>query len=136
MASVTKEFLIRANPESVWDAIRDFHAVHRRVAPGFLVHAERDGNDRVLTFFNGMIARERLVACDDVRWRLSYTIVEGRFDHHHASVQVFPHETGSRVVWITDLLPDALADTSSNMMDRGSQVMQQTLEGSAPGSAG
>jgi carbon monoxide dehydrogenase subunit G len=127
MATVIKEFQIAAAPEKVWDALRDFHAVHVRVAPGFLTAATSDGNDRILTFFNGMVARERLVGCDDPPRRIAYTIVEGRFSYHHASTQVFPHEQGSLVVWIADLLPDALAESLRAMMDRGAEVMARTL---------
>jgi hypothetical protein len=90
MATITKEFLIAANQDAVWDALRDFHAVHERVAPGFLTAATHEGDDRILTFFNGMVARERLVGRDDAMRRIAYTIVEGRFDYHHASAQVFP----------------------------------------------
>jgi Polyketide cyclase / dehydrase and lipid transport len=127
MATVTKEFLIAASPEKVWDALRDFHAVHERVAPGFLTAAKRDGDDRILTFFNGLEARERLVGRDDPSRRIAYSIVEGRFAYHHASAQVFSHEQGSRVVWITDILPDALAETSRAMMNHGAEVMARTL---------
>ena len=129
MATVTKDFVIAASPEKVWDALRDFHAVHERVAPGFLTAGTRDGDDRILTFFNGFVARERLIGCDDPTRRLAYAIVEGRFTHHHASFQVFPHERGCRVVWITDMLPDSLADSSSMMMDQGAAAMTRTLEG-------
>jgi carbon monoxide dehydrogenase subunit G len=127
MATITKEFLVTATPEKVWDALRDFHAVHERVAPGFLTAAKRDGDDRILTFFNGFEARERFIGRDDVSRRIAYSIVEGRFAYHHASAQVFPHEEGSRVVWITDILPDTLAESSSAMMDHGSMVMARTL---------
>jgi hypothetical protein len=128
MATVTKEFLIAASPDKVWDAVRDFHAVHTRVAPGFVTGATADGDDRILTFFNGFVARERLVGVDDAARRIGYTIVEGRYTYHHASFQVFPHEAGSRAVWITDLLPDSLADISSKMMEQGSAAMIRTLE--------
>jgi uncharacterized protein YndB with AHSA1/START domain len=128
MATVIKDLFIAASPETVWDALRDFHAVHERVAPGFLTAATRDGNDRILTFFNGFVARERLVGRDDAARRIAYTIVEGRFTYHHASAQVFPHDGGCRVVWITDMLPDTLADSSSMMMEEGSQAMIRTLQ--------
>ncbi|HEY1933232.1 MAG TPA: SRPBCC family protein [Acetobacteraceae bacterium] len=127
MATVTKEFIIAADPDTVWDALRDFHAVHERVAPGFLTSATREGDDRVLTFFNGIMARERLIGCDEATRRIAYSIVEGRFAYHHASFQVHPDKAGSRVVWITDLLPDSLADTSSMMMDQGGAAMVRTL---------
>lgn len=127
MASVTKEFFIAASPDRIWDAIRDFHAVHVRVAPGFLTGAQADGDDRILTFFNGAVARERLIGIDEAKRRMAYSIVGGRYAYHHASFQVFPHGSGSRVVWITDLLPDALSEISDTMMDRGSEAMIRTL---------
>lgn len=132
MATVTKDFIIAAAPEKVWDALRDFHAVHQRVAPGFLTAATRDGDDRVLTFFNGFVTRERLVGRDDATRRIAYTHIEGRFAYHAASAQVFPHERGCRVVWITDMLPDSWAESSSMMMDRGAAAMIQTLSDPPP----
>jgi hypothetical protein len=128
MATVIKDFFIAASAAKVWDALSDFHAVHERVAPGFLTAATRDGDDRILTFFNGFVARERLVGRDDTARRIAYTIVEGRFTHHHASTQVFPHERGCRVVWITDMLPHMLAESSSMMMDQGCAAMIHTLQ--------
>ena len=128
MATVIKDFFIAASPEKVWDALRDFHAVHVRVAPGFLTAATRDGDDRILTFFNGFVTRERLVGLDDATMRLAYTHVNGRFAYHHASAQVFPHEGGCRLVWITDMLPDTMADSSSMMMDHGSAAIIRTLQ--------
>ena len=130
MATVTKDIFIAASPEKVWGALRDFHAVHERVAPGFLTAATRDGNDRILTFFNGFVTRERLVGLDDATMRIAYTHVEGRFAYHHASAQVFPHENGCRLVWITDMLPDSMADSSSMMMDHGSAAIIRTLQDS------
>lgn len=127
MATIIKEFLVTAKPEKVWDALRDFHAVHERVAPGFLTGAARDGDDRILTFAKGLVARERLLGRDEATRRIAYTIVEGRFAYHHASAQVFPHEHGSRVAWITDILPDALSDSVRTMMEHGAEAMVQTL---------
>jgi len=34
MASIHKDILIDANSNDVWDAVRDFHAVHQRLVPG------------------------------------------------------------------------------------------------------
>jgi carbon monoxide dehydrogenase subunit G len=127
MTTVTRDFVIAASPEKIWDALRDFHAVHQRVVPGFLTAATQDGDDRILTFFNGFVTRERLVGLDDTTRRIAYTHIEGRFAYHAASVQVFPHEFGSRVVWITDMLPDTMADSSRMMMDHGVAAMVRTL---------
>ena len=37
MASISREIVIDARPEQVWDAVRDVGAPHTRLAPGFVV---------------------------------------------------------------------------------------------------
>ena len=46
MASIHKDIPINADPEQVWAAVRDFGAVHRRLAPGFVLDARLDGDAR------------------------------------------------------------------------------------------
>ena len=77
MATLHREISLDAPAETVWPAIRDFGQVHARVAPGFLTALEMDKGDRVVTFFNGLVARERLVTADDEDRRLVYAVVEG-----------------------------------------------------------
>src|SRR5262245_25707981 len=114
MASVTKAITIDADPSDVWEALRDYSAVHERLVPGFVTGTVMEEDDvRVVTFFNGAVAREKLVSVDDVRRRLVYSVIEGPLGsaHHNASAQVFADgERGSRFVWITDVLPDEVAD--------------------------
>jgi hypothetical protein len=86
-----------------------------------------DNGDRIVTFFNGLIARERLVTLDDVACRLVYAVVEGRASHYNAAVQVFPEGDGSRIVWTIDLLPDELAPAIGGMMDQAANAMKKTL---------
>jgi hypothetical protein len=136
MPSIIKEILIDADADDAWAALRDFGAVHERLVPGFVVACDLDGPDtRVVTFFNGAVAREVLVGIDDDARRLAYTVVEGPLDstHHNASAQVVP-EDGDRIrfVWTTDVLPDAVAAMVSELMDRGIAVIKQTLEFQTP----
>ena len=129
MASIRKEISLDAPADQVWDAIRDFGAVHERVAPGFVVDLKLDGDARIVTFHNGTVAREVLVDIDDDLRRLVYAIVEGRFTAHSASVQVFAENASrSRVVWIADLLPNELAGYIRSQMDIAVVTMKQTLE--------
>ena len=88
MASIHKDIPIDAHPDAVWAAVRDFGAVHKRLAPGFVVDARLDGEARVVTFANGTVARELLVDCDEARRRLVYAVVSERLKQHSASVQV------------------------------------------------
>ena|SRR6266545_4461325 len=129
MASIHKEVLIQAPPEDVWAAIRDFGAVHQRLVPGFVIDAHLDEDARIVTFFNGLVARELLVDSDDEARRLSYAAVGGRITHHNASNQVFAEGEGySRLVWIADVLPNELAEFISAMMEQGASIAKQTLE--------
>lgn len=123
-----REIALNAPAATVWSALRDFGAVHTRVAPGFLTRLEMEKDDRIVTFFNGMVARERLVTRDDEACRLVYAVVEGRASHYNASVQVFVESNGSRLVWTIDLLPNELAPAIGGMMDHAESFMKKTLE--------
>jgi len=121
--------LVEADPKEVWDAIRDVGAVHTRLAPGFVVDTRLEEGARVVTFANGLVARELIVDVDDEARRLVWAVVGGRPTHHNGSLQVFPEHAGrSRVVWIADLLPNELASTIAGLMDQGMSVMKKTLD--------
>jgi polyketide cyclase/dehydrase/lipid transport protein len=110
MASIHNDISINAPARDVWDAVRDFGALHERLAPGFVTACTRDGDARIVTFANGSVAREILVDCDDARQRLVYAINNERLNHYSASVQVIADGAGSsRLVWIIDMLPNELA---------------------------
>lgn len=64
MASIRTEITIERAAKDVWEAVRDVGAVHRRMAPGFLVDTVMDGEARVVTFANGLVARELIVDVD------------------------------------------------------------------------
>jgi hypothetical protein len=129
MASIRKEILIDARPEKVWDAIRDVGAVHVRLATGFVTDTRLEEGARIVTFVNGMAVRELIVDIDDEYLRLAYAAVGGLTKHHNASMQVFPEGADrTRLVWITDLLPNELAGPIGDMVDQGSEVMKKTLE--------
>src|SRR6201988_2960136 len=88
MASVHKDITIDAHPNDVWDALRDFGALHTRLVPGFVLDTKLEGDVRIVTFANGTVAREQLVGCDDERRRLAYAISSERLKQHSASVQI------------------------------------------------
>lgn len=129
MASIRKEILIEAPSEEIWDAVRDVGAVHHRLAPGFVVDTRMDGAARIVTFGNGIVAREIIVDIGDGARRLVWSVVGGRMTHHNASLQVFADgENRSRVVWIADLLPNDIAGVIAGMIDQGMATMKRTLE--------
>ena len=129
MATIRKEILVDNTPERVWDALRDVGKVHERVAPGFVVATQMEEGARVVTFGNGMTARELIVSVDDDARRVVWSVVGSpRLSHHNASVQVFPEGKGCRVVWIADLLPNDAAGDIAGMIEAGMGVMKPTLE--------
>jgi hypothetical protein len=131
MASIYKDIPLHAHPDAVWDAVRDFGAVHRRLNPGFVTDCRLDGNARIVTFHNGNVIAEELVDCDDARRRLVYAILgrEG-VRHYNGSVQVHGDGDGrSRLVWIIDVLPGDIAPHISSQMDLAAAAMQKTLGG-------
>jgi Polyketide cyclase / dehydrase and lipid transport len=128
MASIHKNIIIDANPADVWDALRDFGALHTRLVPGFVLDTKLDGDARIVTFSNGTVAREVLVDCDDKRQRLVYAIKSERLTQHSASAQVFAESDGrSRLVWIVDVLPNEVAPYMDAQMDLGAAAMQKAL---------
>jgi carbon monoxide dehydrogenase subunit G len=132
MASIQKDIMIDAPADHVWDALRDFGALHTRLVPGFVTDTQRDGDVRVVTFANGTVARETLVDCDDKRQRLVYAISSERLKQHSASVQVFAEgEARCRVVWIADVLPNEIAPYMDSQMELGATAMRTALARSA-----
>ena len=132
MASIHKALQINARPEDVWDAVRDVGNIHKRVCPGFLTDCRLDGPDaRIVSFVNGMTAKELIVDIDDARRRIVWSAVGGRLSHHNASMQIFEDGAGCRAVWIADLLPNELADVIAGMIDAGLAAMKKTLEKAA-----
>jgi hypothetical protein len=132
MASVRKEIFVDVPADDVWDAVRDFGALDRRLVAGFVTATTLDGDVRTITYANGMVMRELMVDRDDERRRLVY-IPDGDspFDitHYNGSVQVFsnPGEP-TRIEWIVDILPHSMADTLESAMTDASVAMKRTLE--------
>jgi hypothetical protein len=130
MPSIRKEISIEAPPEEVWNAVRDFGALHERLVPGFVTDCRMDGEDRIVTFASGAVVREVLIDLDDEERRLVWSIVDGPYRHHNGVAQVFAEGgNDSRFVWTSDLLADdevvRLTDAS---MQTGIETAKRTLE--------
>lgn len=129
MASIRQEIQVAASAEKIWDAVRDVGEIHHRLVPGFVTDCRLEGDTRIVTFGNGMVARELIVDCDDATRRLAWSASGGRLTHHNASLQVFAEDaTHSRLVWIADLMPNEMAAPIDGMIAAGMQAMKKTLE--------
>jgi carbon monoxide dehydrogenase subunit G len=128
MATIRKTFDVSVPADRVWDVFRDVGAVHTRLAPGFVVDTKLEAAARVVTFANGFVARELIVAANDELRRLAYAGVGGQLQHHNASFEVIALSNDrSRVVWTTDLLPDSAVAMIGPIIEQGTEVMRETL---------
>jgi hypothetical protein len=131
MASIRREVTIDVPAEKAWDALRDVGALDRRLARGFVARVDmgEDVGVRVVTFANGMVARERIIDVDDVARRVAWSAEIGRLTHYSASAQVFTDgPTRCRFVWIADLLPHDAAPAVTAMIEAGLAATKKTLE--------
>lgn len=125
MATVHRQALFAAGADEVWAALRDVFALHTRLAPGFVVACERDGDARVVTFDTGAVARELIVDVGDEERRVAYAVVASPLGlaHHHATSQVFDEDGRARFVWRADFTPDDRAPVVAEFMERGLKAM-------------
>jgi Polyketide cyclase / dehydrase and lipid transport len=128
MGSICKEILTKAAIEDVWSAIRDIGALHTRLVPGFVTGTRVESGARIVTFGNGLVLREPIIAVDDNARRVVWSAEGGPFTHYNASLQAFAEDGSTRVVWIADFVPDEVASNQQAAMDTALEVMKTTLD--------
>jgi len=128
MGSICKEILTKAAPDQVWSAVRDIGALHTRLVPGFVTDTRLEPDARIVTFGNGMVLREPIIAINEDIRRFVWSAEGGPFTHYNASLQVFAENEGTRVVWIADFLPDEVASNQNAAMESALQIMRTTLD--------
>jgi carbon monoxide dehydrogenase subunit G len=131
MATLHKAIFIDAKPDEVWDAVRDLGALHTRLVPGFVIDTKLEGDTRIVTFANGMVARESILSLDEDRRRLAWNAEGAKTTHYNAVLHVLSDGAGTRVVWTTDLLPHEMAAPIASMQDQGLAAMKKALEPTA-----
>ena len=134
MASIRQEIRVAASAEHIWDAVRDVGEIHHRLVPDFVTDCRLEGDARIVTFANGLVAREVIVDVDDEARRVVWSATGERLTHHNASLQVFAEDAEhSQLVWIADLLPDKMKQPISGMIEQGMLAMKATLEAQVAG---
>ena len=130
-ATMRVEIHIAAPVDEVWAAVRDVGAVHTRLAPGFVVDDRLEKGVRTVTFADGFVVKETIVSIDDENHRLGYSAAGRPSTFHFASIQVVADGEASRLIWITDVLPDDRKGPIMALMEQGAMVMKKTLEEAA-----
>ena len=129
MASIVRQVSIAVPVEQAWEAVRDWGAVHQRLCPGVLTDTVVEGEARIVTFANGLVAKEMIVAVDDDARRLVWSVVGTQLlSHHNAGMRVLAEGQGCRIVWTADLLPHTAAPRVAGLMELGCAAMKVTLE--------
>ncbi|MEU7886819.1 SRPBCC family protein [Microbispora bryophytorum] len=135
MASIRHEIVIDASPDHIWDVLRDVGAVHERLLPGRVTNTRLEGDQRFLTFPDGHVIRELIVAIDDDSRCLAYSVVDGArppLEHHHASFEVRPEgDEAGRLIWTTNVLPHTRAAEVRIRVEHGAREMKQAIEAAA-----
>lgn len=132
MGTIRREISIAALADVVWDAVRDIGALHTRLVPGMVKDTvlEQDDGIRVVTFDDGLVLRERIISVDDEARRLVWSVIDGPFEHHNASVDVIAGDKECRLIWTADLLPNEFISSVEAIMERGLALTKQTQEAS------
>lgn len=132
MASIHRDIVIHAPADQVWSALQDVGALHTRLVPGFVTDCRLEEGARVVTFGNGIVARELILDVDAERRRVAWSATGGRLTHHNASAQVVAEgDARCRVLWIADLLPHAMAPAIAGMIEAGLAAMKAAQEAQA-----
>jgi hypothetical protein len=132
MATIIEDMTIEAPVALVWDALSDVGALHRRLCPGFVTDTVMDGEARIVTFANGLVAREEMISVDPLARRVAWTAKSERLAHHNGAAQLF--EAGPercRFVWTADDLPHAMAPAIGAMMEQGMAAIRTAMEKAA-----
>ena len=128
MSSIWWEETVAVPADIAWDSLRRVDLAHELFAP-VLVDGRISGDVRTVTFANGLVVRERIVDVDEARRRISYTVLDGVFEHHSASIQIVPIDAKScRFVWITDFLPAEKSDMVKPLVEQGSKAIARNIE--------
>lgn len=129
MATIFRDIEIAADAEFVWPAVRDVGNAHLRLFPGFVTDVTMDSGIRHVRFATGWVIDERIVSIDDELRRIAYAAFGGRAQHHNSSMQVIPvTENRCRILWTTDVLPDSVASSISDILNIAIPIMVRTLE--------
>ncbi|MEP7314327.1 MAG: SRPBCC family protein [Pseudomonadota bacterium] len=131
MATIHREIEIACDLAKAWRELRDFSSASRLFA-GVLTDCREQAGLRTVTFADGVVVQEQLIAVDEDRHRIAYAVVNGSFAHHGASMQLTPSGDKVTFVWTTDFLPDEIKPRIQALVDAGCAAIKRNLEARAP----
>jgi hypothetical protein len=128
MATIHYEIVLDVPVDKAWRSLRDVGSPHH-LFTGVLTDARIEGDIRTVTFAGGMEVREQIVDVSESNRRVAYTVIDGVFNHHSASMQVFAvGDRQCRFVWISDFLPNEQVDMVRPLVEQGCAALKRVLE--------
>jgi len=126
MATIRREVVLDCDLDSAWAILRDFGS-GAVIFAGPLVDCVREGSVRRVTFAAGLSVQEQLITLDDSEKRLVYSVLDGPFSRHSASMQLIAEGARTKFVWISDFLPDEVAPGMLPLIEEGCRAIQKNL---------
>ena len=121
------EIDINGSPDAVWAVAGDFGGIAGWM-PG-MDSCRVDGENRILETM-GMTITEKLVAKDDARRAITYSIVDGvPIESHEATVTVTASGDGSHVTWVVNAAPEEMADLMHAVYQQSLEALKANVEG-------
>ena len=128
MVTILRDVSVNLPIDAVWKRLRQVGLAHELFA-GVLVDGRIDGDLRTVTFANGMVVTEQILGVDEPSKRVAYSVIDGPFERHAASMQAIAEGAGSRVLWFSEFKPDALSEMVTPLMEAGLAALKRNLEG-------
>ena len=128
MATITRELLIDASPDAVWERMSDVGALNQLI--DFVGDVTLDSDRRYCDLGGEGELDELIGSVDPDRKRFVYSIRKSPFgfEHHSASWQAFADDDGgTRLVWVTDFKPDAAAPALEHVIYQGAASIERAL---------
>jgi uncharacterized membrane protein len=127
MGSGTAAIDIDAPADQVWKVAGDFGGIGAWM-PG-IESCRVEGDDRIIAMM-GMTITERLVARDDTRRSITYTIADGApVESHRATITITPNGETSHATWEVEATPDEMADLMVGLYQQALDALKAHVEG-------
>ncbi|MFI5436460.1 SRPBCC family protein [Rhodococcus baikonurensis] len=110
MSSLRAEILIDANPDCVWEVVRDAASISEWYP--LISGSSLDSRGvRQIELSDGSRLEEKIVTSNEFLRRFQYQIQDGDLpvEHHLGTIDVIPIEDKTLVVYSTEITPDSLA---------------------------
>jgi carbon monoxide dehydrogenase subunit G len=127
VASAMSEIDIDRSADDVWKVAGDFGGL-----AGWMPGIEKctvSGDIRTIEM-GGMKIDERLVARDDTKRSLTYSIASGApVDSHEATITVTPAGSGAHVTYAVDVEPETMVGLLQGMYQQSLEALKAHVEG-------